>query len=130
MSQPVPHFLIESPKGMYPLRQPEGDYLGRIEHVKDIHEGTEKVGWLFFISTPNGDKEAIYGYSCKFIPSDLFKIRNLWVASGLQVSQDRSMVNPLKIVNRDVGITLVDHDYLRMDTSEIDDVFSPSDIRE
>jgi len=113
-----------------PLRQAEGDYLGRIESVEDYVSQKDDTNemWLFIISTPEDNGRATYAYYCGFTEKQLFKIRNLFVAAGVPVPKKMANLNPNKIVGKDIGIALVDDEYEGKPKSTIDVVFPAADL--
>ncbi len=111
-------------------RMPIGDYLARVVKVEDAQpkrsDDNSKM-WLFTIKlekTPS----ATYPYYCKLVENQLWKIRNLLVASGLNVPKKRVAVDPNRIVGRLIGVSLADTEYEGREQSEIESVFPATDL--
>lgn len=106
-------------------RQPEGDYKGKVTKVVDAPSKKDGVAqWLFTIEI-NGYS---YPYYCKHQENQLWKIRNLLVAVGLNVPKKRVKVDPNKAVGKFVGVTLEDDEYDGKAQSNIAAIFPPSEL--
>lgn len=106
-------------------RQPEGDYKGKVMKVVDAPSKKDGVAqWLFTIEI-NGYS---YPYYCKHQENQLWKIRNLLVAVGLNVPKKRVKVDPNKAVGKFVGVTLEDDEYDGKAQSNIASIFPPSEL--
>lgn len=109
---------------------PAGDYLAKITKVEDAtpKDKSDKTPmWLFTIqlkSTPS----ATYPYYCKLQDNQLWKVRNLLVAAGINVPKKKVAVDPNRLVGKMVAISLDDTEYNGKDQSEVGAVFSPSDL--
>jgi hypothetical protein len=89
-------------------RQPAGDYRAKVTKVVDSpakKDGTPQ--WLFTIQVGTGT----YPLYCKLVPEQLWKLRNLLMAAGLNVPKQRLKVDPNKVVNREIAVTLDDDEY-------------------
>ena len=116
---------VKDRSAISPTHRPEGDYLGRVISVDDITMGSEKRdAWLFIVKISAGT----YAYRCGFNDNELWKIRNLFVAAGVPVPKKRQTIDPTRVVNKDVGVTLQDHEYEDKLSSEIAAVFPPSEL--
>ena len=89
-------------------RQPAGDYPGKVTKVVDspTKKGNEPQ-WLFTIQVGTGT----YPLYCKLVPEQLWKLRNLLMAAGLNVPKQRLKVDPNKVVGRAIAVTLDDDEY-------------------
>jgi|SRR5882672_1947888 len=88
--------------------QPAGDYKGKITKVQDAKsKKDDSKMWLFTIEV-NG---AAYPYYCTFAENQLWKIRNLFVAAGINVPKKQVQVDPTKVVGKSIGVTLEDDEY-------------------
>lgn len=111
-------------------RMPVGDYLGKIVKVEDSMPKDEEDRtpmWLFTLQlakTPS----ATYPYYCKLQDNQLWKVRNLLVAAGLNVPKKKVGVDPNRLVNKLVGVSLDDAEYNGKEQSEIGAIFSPSEL--
>ena len=110
---------------------PEGDYLGVVVKVEDEkvksgdNQGQDQ--WLYTIKLKN-TPSATYPYYCQLSDNMLWKVRNLLVAAGLQVPKKRIAVDPNKAVGKMIGVSLQDTEYNGRAQSEINAVFSASEL--
>lgn len=110
-------------------RVPEGDYLARVTKVQDAEAKSDKVfQWLFTISLENAT--GVYPYYCKLQENQLWKLRNLFVAAGIVVPKKKMEVDPRKIVNKLIGVTMEDDEYEGKAQSNIAAVFPASELSE
>jgi hypothetical protein len=108
-----------------PVHQAEGDYKGRVKAVQDIEMGDAKrPAWMFIIDVGKG----AYPYRCGFNENELWKIRNLFVACGIAVPKKRVKVDPSKVVGRDLGVTLEDHEYDGKLSSQVGATFPVAEL--
>lgn len=112
-------------------RYPEGDYLAKVVKVEDaeVKSGDNKGApqWLFSIVLEDHPL-ARYPYYCQFESNQLWKIRNLLVAAGVNVPKKRVKVDPERIVGKLIAVSLQDTEYDGKEQSEIAAVFPPSDL--
>jgi hypothetical protein len=88
--------------------QAPGDYKAKVTKVAD--EKSKKDGvkmWLFTIEVGSGT----YPLYCKHEENQLWKIRNLFVAAGINVPKKRVNVDPNKVVGKTIAVTLEDDEY-------------------
>lgn len=105
--------------------QPAGDYLGKITKVVDAKSKTDGTSmWLYTIEV-NG---ATYPFYCKHQENQLWKIRNLFVAAGINVPKKRVAVDPNRVVGRSIGVTLEDEEYEGKMQSVVQATFPPSEL--
>jgi hypothetical protein len=108
-----------------PVHQSEGDYKGHVKQVLDIEMGSDKrPAWMFVIDAGKGS----YPLRCGFNENELWKIRNLFVACGIAVPKKRVKVDPSKVVGRDLGVTLEDHEYEGRLSSQVSATFPVSEL--
>jgi hypothetical protein len=89
-------------------RQLAGDYRAKVTKVVSAPAKKDgKMQWLFTIQVGTGS----YPYYCKLVPEQLWKLRNLLMAAGLNVPKQRVSVDPNKVVNREIAVTLDDDEY-------------------
>lgn len=109
---------------------PTGDYLAKIIKVEDAmpkDKSDTTPMWLFTIqlkSTPS----ATYPYYCKLQENQLWKVRNLLVAAGINVPKKKVAVDPNKLVGKTVAVSLDDTEYNEKVQSEVGAVFAPSEL--
>jgi hypothetical protein len=109
---------------------PAGDYLAKITKVEDAvpKDKSDKTPmWLFTIQLKN-TPSATYPYYCKLQENQLWKVRNLLVAAGINVPKKRVAVDPSRLVGKTIAVSLDDTEYNDKMQSEIGAVFSPSDL--
>lgn len=107
-------------------RVPAGDYRATVTKVVDAPAKSDGVmQWLFTFQTASG---GTYPYYCKHQENQLWKIRNLLVAAGLEVPKKKVNVNPEKLVGREIGISLEDDEYDGKAQSTVASVFPASEV--
>lgn len=117
-----------------PHRVEEGDYAATIVKVEDAK--ANESGNAMFVFTIKLDRfsQYTYPYRCVLTDNQLWKLRNIAVAAGLNVPKKRLKFDPNKIVNKKVGVTLVDDDYEKdgktIEKSEVSAVFPMSELAE
>lgn len=87
-----------------------GDYPAKVLKVQDAVKKDDKSVkmWLFTIAVKSGT----YPYYCnRMAANQLWKIRNLFVACGINVPKKRVNVDPNKLVGRSLAVTLDDEEY-------------------
>lgn len=106
-------------------RQPEGDYKAKVTKVQDSPSKKDDVmQWLFTIEVGTGT----YPYYCKHQENQLWKIRNLLVAAGINVPKKRVNVDPNTIVGKTIAVTLEDDEYEGKQQSNIGAIFPVSEL--
>lgn len=106
-------------------RQPEGDYPARITKVEDAPaKGDGTFQWCFTIQVKTGT----YPYYCKMQENQLWKIRNLCIAAGLNVPKKRIKLDPEKLVGKQIAVTLEDDEYEGKKQSNIAATFPLSEL--
>lgn len=106
---------------------PPGDYLGRITQVTDTTKKDDKSVkmWLFTIEVNSGK----YPYYCTYTAENqLWKIRNLFIAAGINVPKKRMAVDPNKLIGKEIGVTLEDDEYDGKVQSSIASTFPTSEL--
>ena len=107
---------------------PEGDYAAKIVKVEDAE--SKKDGSFQYIFTIKVDKfsQAAYPYYCKLQENQLWKLRNIAVAAGLNVPKTRQKFDPNKVVGKSIGVTMADDEYEGKMKSVVDAVFPISEL--
>lgn len=108
------------------VRQPAGDYRAKILKVEDSPtKEKQEPQWLFTIQVGRG----IYPYYVKTQnKKEFWKIRGLLKAAGLNVPSKRVKVDPTRVVNKEIAVTLEDDEYEGKEQSVIDSVFPLSEL--
>jgi hypothetical protein len=105
---------------------PPGDYKAKIKAVEDSPSKKDNTPqWLFTIDVEGGGS---YPYYCKLQENQLWKIRNLFVAAGLNVPKKRVKVDPSKVVGKTIGVTLEDDEYEGKMQSVVQATFPVSEL--
>lgn len=112
-----------------PRRVPEGDYKLKIVKADDHQPKDPKSpkGWVLTLQR-DGDARATYPYYLSPAENQLWKIRAICVAAGLNVSKKRINFDPNKLVNKYIGAFLEEEEYEGKPKSTIGDVFPVSEI--
>jgi hypothetical protein len=103
-------------------RKPSGEYRAKIVAVDD-HESKEGNDNYVFTIAIDGDRRASYPYYCGLQVKQLWKLRNLLIAVGLKPPSGRAKIEPLKLVNRSIGVLLDDDEYEGRLNSVVADIF-------
>lgn len=103
---------------------PEGDYKGKIVDVAD-HESDNGEGWVYTIQVKNAKFPY---YVMTYDKRQLWKVRNVFVAAGMNVPKKMLAVDPNKVVGKFVGVTLEDDEYEGRLRSVIGDLIPVSDL--
>lgn len=108
-------------------RVPEGDYAAKIVSVEDTKAKDETDQYLFTVKLEKYSQLA-YPYYCKLQENQLWKLRNIGVAAGLNVPKSRMKFDPNKLVGKTIGVTMADDEYEGKEKSVIDAVFPASEL--
>lgn len=113
-----------------PKQVAEGDYEAVITKVEDAE--AKKTGDFQYIFTIKLKKfsQNSYPYYCKLAENQLWKLRNLGVAAGLNVPKRRMKFDPNKLVNKTIGVTMADDEFEGKMKSVVDAVFPVSELSE
>lgn len=112
-------------------RVPAGDYKARIVKVEDaeVKKGDNKgqPQWLFTIQLIDRPTSK-YPYYCSFQENQLWKIRNIAVAAGINVPKKRIKLDPERLVGKMIAVTMEDDEYEGREKSTIGAIFPPSEL--
>lgn len=100
---------VKDSSGINPKHMPEGDYLLKIVKVDETDKDDVPM-WNFHMQLADS-KTAVYPYYCKLQENQLWKVRNLLIAAGIEVPKKRVGVDPGKLVGKTIGATLEDDEY-------------------
>lgn len=112
-----------------PRRKPEGDYKAKIVKADD-HQPKDKnkgMGWVLTIQV-EGDARSTYPFYLNPAEKEAWKIGAICRAVGMKVPKGRMRFDPNKLINRSLGVALVDDEYEGRIKSTIDDVFPVSEV--
>jgi hypothetical protein len=113
-----------------PKHMPEGDYVAKIVAVYDTRNNDDtKDMWVIAFQLQDR-RDVVYPYYCTWDESQLWKIRNVFVACGVSIPKKRVALDPARIENKIVGITLEDDEYNGKAKSTIGSVMSVKDMED
>lgn len=105
--------------------QAPGDYAAKVTKVVDAKSKKDGASmWLFTIQAGTGT----YPFYCKHEANQLWKIRNLFVAAGINIPKKRVKIDPNKVVGRSIGVTLEDDEYEGKMQSNVVATFPTSEL--
>lgn len=110
-----------------PVHQPEGEYLLEIVGVDETPSKGGNDMWTFKCKDVNKPR-ATYPHRCTLNVEALWKIRNLFVACGVNVPKKKVNVDPNKLIGKQFGAMLADDEYEGKMKSVIEGVFPASDM--
>jgi hypothetical protein len=117
-----------------PKHLPEGDYPGKVLKVDDAKSKQGNAMWVYTLGVTEGaGRGATYPYHCVLNADNIWKVRNLFAACGINIPKKKINIDPNKVVGRPVGLTLEDDEYegkmksVVSATIPISEVESPSD---
>lgn len=105
-------------------KQP-GDYVAKVTQVQTVKaKSSGEKQWLYTIKI-GGSTYPLY---IQFAENTLWKLRNLFAATGISIPSKRVNVDPNKVVGKTIGVALDDHEYNGKMFSEITNIFPSSDV--
>jgi hypothetical protein len=128
-ARPVDLTDVKDGGNFRPRRKPEGDYRAKIVKVDDHtpKSAGSVPGWVLTIQV-EGDGRSTYPYYLNPAKNQVWKIGAICRAAGLNVKNARIRFDPNKLVNKAIGIALMDEEYNDRLKSVIDDVFPVSEV--
>ena len=111
-----------------PKRVESGDWAAKIVKVEDGEsKKTEEFQYIFTFKLEKFSQYS-YPYYCKLTENQLWKLRNLLIAAGINVPKKKMKLDPNKVVGRRVGVTMEDDEYEGKMKSVISAVFPASEL--
>ena len=110
-----------------PKHVPDGDYAAKIVKVEDTEAKDGSFMYLFTIKLTKFSQSS-YPYYCKLQENQLWKLRNIAVAAGLNVPKKRMKFDPNKVLNKSIGVTMEEDEYEGKMKSTIGAVFPISEL--
>jgi len=107
---------------------PEGDYEAKIVDVNDHTSRSGTDGWVFTVQL-KGDERSKYPIYAGADEKQAWKIRKLFVAAGMQVPKKLVLVDPNKLMNKTIGVYMVEDEYEGRMKSKIDDFMPVSEMQ-
>ncbi len=123
---------VREQSGYNPKHQEPGDYRAI---VKDAEWGESKAGnqQVIYAIADADQPSAVYRYNCVFTENSLWKLRNLFVAAGVNIPKKKIKLTSEtlnKVIGKEVGMSLDDDEYEGKVRSKIVGVFPASDLAE
>lgn len=101
---------VKDASGINPKHKESGEYLGKIVEVRDDPAKDGEAMWTWIVKTTD-DSTATYPYYVKLIDSQLWKLRNLFIAAGIPLPKRAQKIDPNKVVGKEIGMYLDDDEY-------------------
>jgi hypothetical protein len=120
---------VKDASGINPKHKESGEYLGKIVEVRDDPAKDGEAMWTWIIKTTD-DSTATYPYYVKLIDSQLWKLRNLFIAAGIPLPKRAQKIDPNKVVGKEVGMYLDDDEYEGKMKSVISSVMPKEELAE
>lgn len=105
-----------------------GDYLAKVVKVEDAESKGDKDFMYLFTIKLSKYSQYSYPYYCKLTENQLWKLRNLLVAGGLNVPKSRTKVDPNRVIGKTIGVTMEDDEYEGKMKSVIAAVFPAAEL--
>ena len=101
---------VKESSGINPKHLDEGEYLGKVIEVRDDPAKDGEAMWNFIIQLED-HKTATYPYYVKLVENQLWKLRNLFVAAGVDIPKKAVKIDPNRVVNKTICAVLEDDEY-------------------
>lgn len=118
---------VKESSGISAKHMEDGEYLATITEVRDDPAKDGEAMWLFIVRLET-NRTATYGYYCKLVDNQLWKLRNIFIAAGVDVPKRASKLDPNKLVNKQVGLILETEEYEGRERSTIAGVIPASEL--
>jgi hypothetical protein len=109
---------VSDGSGYRPKRKPAGEYLAVLVSVEEKESNQGNDMWVFAAKLKS-DPTAVYPIHCTLNESSLWKLRNLIMATGAAAPKKRVKIDPQKLLNREIGLILDDHEYDGKESSQV-----------
>ncbi|AVJ51023.1 hypothetical protein FDJ44_gp32 [Microbacterium phage Pikmin] len=121
---------VEERSGWNTRQIPEGLYKATVAAVQETEaqDGTAMLVYAF-VPTDSKYKSRRFPYYCKLQQNQLWKLRDLLVAAGVDVPKKAQQIDPAKIVGATVAIEVEDDSYNGQVRSQVQGVYK-TDILE
>lgn len=120
---------VKEGSGISAKHKEDGEYLATITEVRDDPAKDGEAMWLFIVRL-DSDRTATYGYYCKLVDNQLWKLRNLFIAAGVDVPKKAAKLDPNRLVNKQVGVILETEEYNERERSTIGGVIPKDELAE
>lgn len=116
-------------RGQYnPKHVEDGIYKAKITAVEEGLSKSDNEQWIFTVILTDYPSSA-YPYYCALNADALWKVRNLFVACGVEVPKKRMNVDPAKLVGKFFYAEMVEDEYEGRMKSVVQNVMSASDYK-
>lgn len=110
-------------------RVPGGDYLAKVTKVVDAPTKEKKEPqWLYTVELVEKFTDRKFPYYCKLESSQLWKLRNIFLAAGITIPKKKVKLDPARIIGKLIGVTLEDDEYDGKLQSNISTVFPATEL--
>lgn len=129
MAKRVLDFTNVKDQGQFnPRRLPEGVYAARITLLTEsVAKTSGNDMWTYTVQLRD-HPSCVYPYRCTLNAEALWKVRNLFVACGIDIPKKRLNVDPERPVGKEVAVELEDDEYEGRPKSNVLNVFSLKDM--
>lgn len=111
-----------------PRQVSEGPHRAKVTAVEEGVSKADNEQWVFSIVLPEFPS-ATYPYYCALNADALWKIRNLFVACGVEIPKKKLNVDPNKLIGKSFIAEMVDDEYEGRMKSKIASVMSLEDYK-
>jgi hypothetical protein len=118
---------VKESSGISKKYKEDGEYLAKITEVRDDPAKDGEAMWMFIVQLSD-DRTATYPYYCKLVENQLWKLRNLFIAAGVDLPKRAVKIDPNKVVGKSIGVILDGTEYEGKQQSEIGGVIPPEEI--
>lgn len=118
---------VKEGSGISAKHKEDGEYLATITEVRDDPAKDGEAMWLFIVRLDE-DRTATYGYYCKLVDNQLWKLRNLFIAAGVDVPKRAAKLDPNKLINKQIGVVLETEEYNDRERSTISAVIPKDEL--
>lgn len=101
---------VKESSGINPKHLEEGEYLAKVTEVRDDPAKDGEAMWNFIIQLED-HKTATYAYYVKLVENQLWKLRNLFLAAGIDIPKKAAKIDPNRVVGKVVCVVLEDDEY-------------------
>lgn len=120
---------VKDSSGINPKHVEDGEYLAKCIEVRDDPAKDGEAMWLFVFKLVDGGA-GTYPYYCKLVDNQLWKLRNLFIAAGVDLPKRAVKIDPNKILNKEVGLLLETEEYEGKEKSVIDGIIPKTELAE
>lgn len=101
---------VKESSGINPKHLEEGEYLAKVTEVRDDPAKDGEAMWNFIVALED-HKTATYTYYVKLVENQLWKLRNLFIAAGVDIPKKAVKIDPNKVVGKTICVVLEDDEY-------------------